>query len=228
MGHTPSPANIALRRLGPKYWLPVLTLGFGIVTMCHAFVRSYNGLIVCRILLGMFEAGVLPGIIYTLSMVYRRHQLTTRMGWLNGIVVLSGAFGGLLATGFSRIPQHGMLKTWRWIFLLEGIVTALVGLAVFMLPNSLESAKFLTDEEREYAMSRLIEEAKALPGERLNKKTFIRAVRHWPTQLSALALICSLCCQGSMQLFAVSIFNCAPATCSRLTSAANYPYQHGL
>ncbi|KAH8173617.1 major facilitator superfamily protein [Sarocladium implicatum] len=221
------PANMALRRLGPKYWLPFLTIGFGIVTMCHAFVKDYNGLIACRVVLGAFEAGVLPGIVYTLSMVYRRHQLATRMGWLNGIVVLSGAFGGLLATGFSRIPQHGILHSWRWIFLLEGIITAIVGFAVFMLPNSLETASFLTDEEREYAISRLVEEAKALPNERLDKKAFMRALKHWPTQLSALALICSLCCQGSMQLFAPTILTNMGYTGQEAQLMSVPPYVYG-
>lgn len=147
---------------------------------------------------------MLPGIVFTLSSFYRRNQMTTRMGWLNGLVVLSGAFGGLLAYGFSLIPAHGTLHTWRYIFLIEGIMTILVGCAAMMLPNSLETASFLTEEEREFAVSRGIEESKALTSEPMNKKTFIRALRHWPTQLNAFGLIGALCCQSSMALFSVS------------------------
>lgn len=33
---------------------------------------------------------------------------------------LSGAFGGLLATGLARIRYHGY-NSWPWIFFIEGV-----------------------------------------------------------------------------------------------------------
>lgn len=55
------------KRFGPKIWLSFLSLGFGIVTMCTAFVTTYEGLIVARVFLGALEAGIMPGIMFTLS-----------------------------------------------------------------------------------------------------------------------------------------------------------------
>ncbi|WAO92426.1 MFS domain-containing protein [Fusarium falciforme] len=194
------PANAVIKRIGPKIWLSFLTTSFGIVTMCQAFAISFHGIIAVRIMLGLCDAGVLPGIMFTLASFYRRHELTTRMGYLSAVVSLSGAFGGLLATGFSRIPS-GILHTWRHVLFFEGLITILIGFSVVLLPNSPATSSFLTEEERIYACSRLIDEAKALPDEKMNKVTFKRAIMHVPTQLVAVALICSLCCMGSLHIF---------------------------
>ncbi|CEJ05207.1 hypothetical protein RMCBS344292_19153 [Rhizopus microsporus] len=73
----------------------------------------------------------------------------------------AGAFGGLIAYGISQISDD-RLKTWQWLFIIEGIPTVI--LAVFTawyLPNEPESAKFLTKEEREFATTRLAEDAGA-------------------------------------------------------------------
>lgn len=199
-----SPANMIMKKIGPKAWLSFLTFGFGIVTMCQGFVHSFEGMVAVRIFLGLCEAGVLPGIMYTLASFYRRHELTTRMGYLSAVVSLSGAFGGLLATGFSRIPSFGILHTWRHVFFFEGLITAIIGLSVLFLPNSVATSSFLTEEERAYACTRLIDEAKALPDEKISKVTFKRAIFHAPTQAIALSLICSLCCMGSLHIFTVS------------------------
>lgn len=65
---------------------------------------------------------------------------------------LSGAFGGLLASAIVKLDGHAGLAGWRWIFILEGIASVLIGvLAAVMLPQSLATAKFLTPEERQFA-----------------------------------------------------------------------------
>jgi adenylosuccinate synthase len=54
------PSNIILKKIGPKYYLPLLVCGFGFVSMCSAFVKSFGGLLVARAFLGVFEGGVMP------------------------------------------------------------------------------------------------------------------------------------------------------------------------
>jgi len=54
------PSNILLKMIGPKYYLPLLVCGFGVVSMCSAFVHSFEGLLTARAFLGIFEGGVMP------------------------------------------------------------------------------------------------------------------------------------------------------------------------
>src|SRR4051794_39325795 len=67
------------------------------------------------------------------------------------------SFGGLLARGFSAMDGLGGLAGWRWILIMEWIITVLVGLlAMVVLPSTVDKAPFLTPEERRTAMSRLL------------------------------------------------------------------------
>jgi MFS family permease len=54
------PSNILLKIIGPKFYLPLLVVGFGLVSMCSAFVQSFEGLLTARAFLGIFEGGVMP------------------------------------------------------------------------------------------------------------------------------------------------------------------------
>lgn len=54
------PSNIVLKIIGPKYYLPMLVFGFGTVSLCTAFVKSFEGLLAARAMLGVFEGGVMP------------------------------------------------------------------------------------------------------------------------------------------------------------------------
>lgn len=113
-------------------------------------VTTYGGLIACRLLLGACEGGMFGGIILYLSMFYKRHQLMFRLGVFYCAAPLSGAFGGLLATGLAQINYHGY-DGWPWIFFVEGSITIIAAMvAFFFLPNTPGSAKFLSEEEQWY------------------------------------------------------------------------------
>ncbi|KAG6861601.1 hypothetical protein C0995_014508 [Termitomyces sp. Mi166 len=70
---------------------------------------------------------------------------------------LSGAFGGLLATAITKMEGVGGLAGWRWIYILEGLATIIASLiSAFILPADISSARFLTEEERAFALKRLL------------------------------------------------------------------------
>ncbi|KAI1851539.1 hypothetical protein JX265_012379 [Neoarthrinium moseri] len=150
------PSNLVLKRVTPAVWLPFLTFSWGIVAMCLGFIQNFAGFVAVRAILGFTEGGLLPGMILYLSGIYRREELALRIGLFYTAASLSGAFGGLLAYGISQIGHRGGLSSWRWIFVIEGLFTAIIGILVyFILPNGLATAKFLTPEEREFAVNRL-------------------------------------------------------------------------
>ncbi|KAI5856745.1 MFS general substrate transporter [Durotheca rogersii] len=150
------PSNLILKKLTPQVWLPCLTVLWGLVAMCLGFVHNFAGFVGVRALLGLTEGGLLPGMVLYLSSIYTRGELALRIGIFYTAASLSGAFGGLLARGLSEIGTRGGLNRWRWIFVIEGLFTVLVGIATyFVLPNGASTARFLTTEEREFAVARL-------------------------------------------------------------------------
>lgn len=102
------PSNILLKRIGPRFYLPSLVVGFGLVSLCSAFVTTYPGLLVARAILGAFEGGAMPGFAFYLSSFYKRKELLFRIGIYVSAASMAGAFGGLLATGLSRVPDWGV------------------------------------------------------------------------------------------------------------------------
>lgn len=87
---------------------------------------------------------------------YRRQELGFRTSIYISAASASGAFGGLLAIGLSKIPPWGRINTWRNIFFFEGLVTLVIaGLAFWLIPSGPETAKFLTQEEKVVAVDRL-------------------------------------------------------------------------
>jgi sugar phosphate permease len=55
------PATVVLRKVGPRIFLPSITLLWGVTMICFGFVRNWVDLIPLRLVLGIFEAGFFPG-----------------------------------------------------------------------------------------------------------------------------------------------------------------------
>ncbi|KAJ4161951.1 hypothetical protein NW765_010040 [Fusarium oxysporum] len=124
--------------------------------MCLGFVRNFASFAAVRALLGVAEGGLLPGMVLYLSSIYTRGELALRIGIFYTAASLSGAFGGLLARGLAAIGPRGDLEGWRWILIIEGLMTVAAGSIVFFtLPNNLTTARYFTPEEREWAVKRL-------------------------------------------------------------------------
>lgn len=89
-------------------------------------------------------------------MWYCRHEIQLRQAMFFSAASVAGAFSGLLAFAISKMHGVGGLEGWRWIFILEGLVTVLVAvLSYFLLYDFPETAGFLTEEERAFVVYRL-------------------------------------------------------------------------
>ncbi|KAK4183016.1 putative transporter [Podospora australis] len=149
------PSNLLLKKFRAGVYLPTLITAWGIVCTCTGFTKSFAGLVVCRLLLGLFEGGILGGVIIYLAMFYRRHELLYRSGLFYCAAPLSGAFGGLLASALGRIECGGYVK-WPWIFFVEGSGTVVFGIiCYFFMPDTPAAARFLNDTERDWALKRM-------------------------------------------------------------------------
>ncbi|KAL4875223.1 major facilitator superfamily domain-containing protein [Aspergillus karnatakaensis] len=150
------PCNLCCKWMGPGWFLPASTLLFGAISVATAFVNTIHQASGVRFLLGIFEAGMLPGIAYYLSRWYRRSELAFRLSLYIVMAPLAGAFGGLLASAILTLDHFGSLHTWRMIFAIEGVVTVGLGIiSFFTLTDRPETAKWLTQEEKDLAIARI-------------------------------------------------------------------------
>jgi len=150
------PCNIACKWVGPGWFIPAISLGFGLCSVFTAFVHNIHQICGVRFVLGLFEAGMLPGIAYYLSRWYRRSELVFRLSLYIVCAPLAGAFGGLLASAILKLDSFGSLHTWRMIFAIEGIITVAISLIAFVtLTDRPATARWLTQEEKDLAIARV-------------------------------------------------------------------------
>ena len=150
------PSNLLLKKLRPSRWLPTIMVAWGVVMTLMGIVQNYHGLLAARIFLGVTEAGLFPGVAYYLTMWYTRDEMQLRQAMFFSAASIAGAFSGLLAFGIAKMDGVGGYEGWRWIFLLEGMLTVVVAVgAFFILHDFPETAGFLTEEERAFVVFRL-------------------------------------------------------------------------
>ncbi|KAJ1975140.1 hypothetical protein H4R34_004448 [Dimargaris verticillata] len=150
------PANMIIKLVRPARWLGFLALTWGVLSMTMAACADLASLLSVRVLLGIMQAGYLPGMIYYLTLWYNREQLCTRLAICYSGAAWANAFGGIIAYGISHLDGIGGLAAWQWLFLLEGLPTVVLGiLLVAWYPDSPAHATWLTDIEQSHVYHQL-------------------------------------------------------------------------
>ncbi|KAF5123981.1 MFS transporter prlL [Metarhizium anisopliae] len=153
------PSNILLKRLRPSRWLAFLMFCWGALTICLSAGRNFGGVTALRFLLGAFEAGLFPGLVYYLTFWYRHNERSVRVAFILASATLAGAFGGAIAYGIGHINRAHNLRGWQWLFIIEGIPSCVCAVLVFfLLPDYPETAGWLGKAERDLAQRRLLHE----------------------------------------------------------------------
>lgn len=168
------------KKVGQSYWLGIIGVGWGLLTLGHAFIKNETQLIVLRLFIGVFESGFYPTVVTYLSQFYPRYDLAFRIGLFYGAFAIAGAFGGIIAFGCFQI--HGSLHGWQYLFILEGSASTLLALVTpFWLAVSPTKAWFLTPAERAYADNRMAVDAAANfeSTHKLTKRDVIAGVTDW-------------------------------------------------
>ena len=131
-------------------------VSWSIITLCTGFIHNYSQAIALRVLLGAFEAGLVPCVVFIISTIWAREDQAKRNAIIYGCNCLSGAFGGLIAYAIESMGTRHGLEAWRWLFIIEGAISiGLCGICWLLLPTTAEEAWFLTPEERIIAIERI-------------------------------------------------------------------------
>ncbi|KAF1831190.1 MFS general substrate transporter [Decorospora gaudefroyi] len=150
------PSNMLITRIRPGVYMSSWMFIWAIVSACTALVQSFGGLVAARFFLGITEAPFYPGATYMLSIFYTRKEVATRIALLYCAQILATGFSGLIAAAVFEMDGVRGIAGWRWLFIIEGSVTAAVAIfGFFMLPNTPLTTSWLKPHERELANARM-------------------------------------------------------------------------
>lgn len=159
------PMNLAIARVGAGRVIAALMVAWGFASASTALVQTPAQFYAVRLLVGAAESGVYPGIMLYLTYWFPRAE---RAGAV-GLVALSIPVAGLLGSPLSGVildHTHGWLglKSWQWLFILEGLPAALLApLAIAVLTDRPQRARWLATPERAWLAGTIAAEAAAEP-----------------------------------------------------------------
>ena len=153
------PSNIALYRFGARRWIARIMITWGIVSAATAFVTGPTSWYVLRFLLGVAEAGFFPGITYYIATWFPAEYRARMLAWFLVAIPASTVVGGPVSGMILQMNGVAGLAGWKWLFIIEGLPAALLGVAaLWLLPDRPEAATFLTAEERRAVQARIASE----------------------------------------------------------------------
>jgi ACS family tartrate transporter-like MFS transporter len=152
------PSNLVLQRTGARLWLARIMVTWGLVVMAMAFIQGVGSLYALRFLLGVAEAGLLPGLLLYLGLWLPAQQRALAYATLLSTTAIAYAVGAPFTTflmRFSPLGFHG----WQFMYLVQGLLTIVVGLLAFtLLPNRIEDAAWLAAAEKNALRVKLTQE----------------------------------------------------------------------
>ncbi len=144
------PSNLILHRTGARVWISRIMITWGLVSAATMFVTTAWQFYLARFVLGVAEAGFFPGIILYLTQWYPPSRRGRILALFMTAVAISGVIGGPVS-GWILSTMAGVngWAGWQWLFLLEGLPSVVMGVAVFVyLDDSIAQARWLPEEER--------------------------------------------------------------------------------
>lgn len=127
--------------------------------MALAGSHNFPPVAALRFFLGVFEAGLFPGLVYFITFWYKTEERSIRVAFILASATLAGAFGGAIAYAVGHMDQVHGLSAWRWLFIIEGLPSCLSApIVLLFLPDYPETARWLSEDERALAIVRLSSE----------------------------------------------------------------------
>ncbi|NQD57159.1 MFS transporter [Pseudomonas sp. CM25] len=154
------PSSFGLKRYGAPAWICRIMVSWGLATAALVFAYTQHTLYFLRFLIGVMEAGLGPAILFYLACWFPRKHLAKMNGLWFLAVPLAGAVGGP-AAGFLLGTMDGVLGLagWHWLFLMSGLPCVVLGvLVLWKLDRDIESAKWLSREEKDLLVQNLAED----------------------------------------------------------------------
>lgn len=185
------PSSMLLKRIGARATLLRIMFCWGLVAAATMFVQTPTQFYVLRFLLGVFEAGFLPGVVYYLTQWYP----SARRGQVVAIFMSAAVAAGVVAgplSGFIMKHFDGMngWSGWQWLFLLQGLPASVLGMiAWFWLQDRPDQAHWLSADEKALLRERLASDPAAVQGGHGNLRALLKDPRVYALALVDFLLI---------------------------------------
>ncbi|KAF2017231.1 MFS general substrate transporter [Aaosphaeria arxii CBS 175.79] len=177
---------VLCRKIGPRFFLPGICILWGCVIVGFGFAQNWPTLIPLRLLLGALESGYFPGCLYLLSCWYTKFEVARRYSLFYFIGSIASAMSGILAYGLQQMDGASGIRGWRWIFIMEGVITCAVAIFaisfIIKFPDE-EKAKpswgFLKPNELDHVIERLNADRGDVEPEAFTWKKFLEPATEW-------------------------------------------------
>ena len=153
------PANLLLARIGVRLWITCIVMTWGALSAAGALVEDPGTFYVLRFLLGVAEAGFVPGMIYYLTLWFPHSYRARFTAGFMAAIPLSYILGAPISTAILELDGALGLRGWQWLFLIEGLPACLLALAVpKLMPNGPADATWLSAQDKAMIVGRLARE----------------------------------------------------------------------
>jgi MFS family permease len=181
------PSNILMYKVGAKLWIARIMISWGLIGAAMAFVQTPTQFYILRFLLGVAEAGFIPGVLlyltYWFPAAWRGRIIALFLAAIPMSNIIGGPLSGWILKSFGGTAG---LAGWQWLFIIETVPSVLLGIAILMfLDNGVDEAKWLTEEEKRVIHDEISHEAKQ--SEHVNVMGALKSPRVW---LLGLAYFC--------------------------------------
>lgn len=179
------PSQLISKRLGPDRWIPMQMILWSVIAAAQAGLQGRASFFAARCLLGMLEGGFIPDLVLWLSYFYKSGELAVRLSffWVSSDLTVVIAY--FLAYALLHMDGISGVAGWRWLFLIEGLITLVFGIAsIFLMPASAVQTKawfrpdgWFTDREEAIVVNRVLRDD---PGKGdMNNRTGISMQGFW-------------------------------------------------
>ena len=144
------PSNMLLHRVGARLWIPRIMITWGLVSASMAFAVGPASFLSLRFLLGVAEAGLVPGLMLYASYWVAPHRLGGFTSLMFCMAPIGGAVTALISGVILKMDDAAGLAGWQWLFILEGLPAVLLGIfGAFYLDSRPSDARWLSESERQ-------------------------------------------------------------------------------
>ncbi|MEB2647853.1 MFS transporter [Pseudomonas canadensis] len=165
------PSNIVLARVGARKWIGSLMIAWGLASTATLFATDANSLYLLRALVGITEAGFLPGILLYLTFWFPTAYRARANAMFMVAMPFTAGFGSAISGQILSLNGTWGMHGWQWLFLLEGMPSVIMGFAVFYYLNDKPYQARWLDSEEKYHLQQALAADLSSQGNAAQEKT---------------------------------------------------------